>query len=191
MKKVLVTVFKSFFIEILLFFLSSTAFGGLGGLSPAVNRILSDLRINTETLSPYNIRFLKDSLEQEPSWMLENKKARKAIFGIPSSKVDEAYRKLFYSRLDPHSDEEMLKFFEALDDHRHSIYNQLLGRRGEASSSSKKIKHRISAWKKATWGILYASTQIPVCQRPQSHGRGFGSCQQNSLHLSHQKSGFH
>ncbi len=157
LKKASMTVFKSFFIGILLFFLNSTAFGGLGDLPTVLNRILSDLRINTETLSPYNIRFLEDSLEQKPSWMLKNKKARKAIFGIPSSKVDEAYRKLFYSRLDPHSDEEMLKFFEALEDYQLSIHNQLLGRRGGAfSSSSKKIQHHISAWKKATRGILYA-----------------------------------
>ena len=157
-KKVSVTVFKLLFIGIFLFFSTSVAFGGLpleGVVSKVLKDSLGNLRINTERLSPDEIKFLEDSLKQEPSWMLESKKAREAIFEGPSSKVDKAYRKLFYSRLDPYSDEEMSEFFKALEDHQLSVYDKLSKGKRPAFNPSY-IKDTNRAWKRATNGILYA-----------------------------------
>ncbi len=123
-------------------------------VSKALKSPLSELRISPDGLPPDEIRFLEDSLNQEASWMLENEKARQAIFGEASSEAaDRAYRKLFFSRLDPHSGEEMSAFFESLDRHRRSILRS--SESGDGSSAPSFLE-RANAWRKATVGILDA-----------------------------------
>ena len=157
-------VFKSLFIGIGLFFLSPGALCGFGGLpfssfkpiiSENLRKIFVDLKIDMERLSPDEIRFLENSLNESPLWMLENEKGRHAIFQTTSSYADQAYRRLFFSRLNPHSKEEMSGLFNSLRDYRDSIYNKLLeGRSGNVSNSPR--RDRINAWRKATDGILSA-----------------------------------
>ena len=155
------------FIVCFLFFFNASAISLSGAqrslrqsLETGLEDILGSLKINKENLSANELRFLEISLERDPTWMLENKTARKAIFEGPSSNLDKAYRKLFYSRLDPDSSEEMSKFFDSFRIHQHSVYRRLGGQIVTPDMSAavipRQIRYGIIAWKRVTRGILYA-----------------------------------
>ena len=109
-------------------------------IGKSLGSVLGDLKVDTKKLSPEEVRFLENALDKNPVWMLEDPKTRSSLFGTFPSDVDKAYRKLFFSRLNPHSQEQMSAFFKALEVHYKKIgpFNN-----GEES---------IEAWRKVTKG---------------------------------------
>ena len=140
-------VFKLLFVGIFLFLLSPMVFGARLPLqiSKGLRIVLNDLKIDTKKLSSGEIKFLEDALDKNPVWMLEDPKTRSALFGTSSSDAGKAYRKLFFSRLNPHSGEEMSAFFEALEAHH-----------GRGKKNYDNGEDSIEAWRKVTRGSIEA-----------------------------------
>lgn len=144
--KTSVIIFKTLFVLGFLFLLSSRAFGNRLPLqiSKGFGSILNDLKINTENFSPEEIKFLEDALDKNPVWMFEDPKSVSALFGTSSYHVDEAYRKLFFPRLNPSSEEQMSAFFESMEAHYKKI------------NSFENGEDSIETWRKITKGSVEA-----------------------------------
>ena len=122
----------------------------LSGIKEGLQNTFGVMNIDIERLVPNEIRFLQDSMDKGPIWMLENRKAKRAILQSPSSYADHVYRKLFFSRLNPHSHKEMSGFFKSIGTYQLTVYNRL----SQGTPFSRRIY--LNAWKKATQGTLRA-----------------------------------
>ena len=122
--KASVIVFKTLLIGVFLFLLSPMAFGHRLPLQigKSLGSVFGDLKIDTKKLSAGEIKFLEDAASKSPVRTLEDPRAEFAIFGTSSSYADQAYRRLFFSRLNPHSVDQMSAFFESLETHYEYAY---------------------------------------------------------------------
>lgn len=141
--KASVIVFKTLLIGVFLFLLSPMAFGSRLPLQigKGFGNVLDDLKVNTEEISLDEVKFLEDALGKDPLRILEYPKAGHAIFGTSSSYVDQVYQRLFFSRLDPHSQEQMSTFFETLENYKKINFSE---------------QDSINTWKKVTKGSVDA-----------------------------------
>ncbi len=161
--KVSAIVFSPLFVLVFLFLLNPIALGmPIHAVSEGLKEVFGSLRIRMERLSPEEIKFLEEFMEKSPtSMVLDNEKKRRAILEGSSSYAEKVYRKIFFSRLNPHSDEEMSVFFESLERYQLSIYNKMSERKGVSEERGLNLnpfsrKDYIKAWRRATHGTLYA-----------------------------------
>lgn len=158
MKKIFIIFLKTLLIGSFPFLLSSIASGARLplGISEGLKNTLDGLKINTEKLSLDEVRFLQDFLDNSPVGMLENEKARRAIFESSSSYGDKTYRRFFFSRLNPHSHEQMSAFIESLENHSRSIYDKSIGAATALYDPSATVQAAINALRKGTAGVRLA-----------------------------------
>ena len=117
-------------------------------LNTDLKTIFRNLRINPKKLTDNEIRFIENSLNESSLWMIEtNRNARRAVLEGPSSYVEQVYRRIFFSRLNPRDQEAMSEFFDYLSDHKTDIFeaNNGIGR-----------QDNIHAWEETTKGTVDA-----------------------------------
>ena len=111
--------------------------------------LFKELRIDTRRLKPDELRFLEDSMDENPTMMLYNEDVGRAVIN-PSSYAELVYQKVFFTRLNPHDPREISSLFQHLFGHQHEIFEKLTKRRELPR------KHAVSAWKRVVHGTVHA-----------------------------------